>query len=350
MSAPVYQWQPSSAEIARRAGLDPSAVIRFDHNTSPRPPTWATAPAMLPLARLNEYPAADYADLRAAAAAYTGTSPAQVVTGAGADELIELCAKAFLPPAGRAISAPPTYALYAVATAQRGATLEESDRTEPDFALPASFFQAAASVDLVWLCVPNNPTGHRDGDDQLHQIISTTAGVVVIDAAYAEFCGDRWAGWVDRYPNLVVLGTLSKAFSLAGIRVGYSISHPDLAARLDSCRPPGSVSTLSAAIATEALTQPERAMSTVADITRRRAELAAGLARLGLTVLPSLTNFLLTRWGADAREVAERLMWEQGLVVRAFRPGGPLADYLRFTVRSLEENHRLLTALERSRV
>ncbi len=267
--------------------------------------------------------------------------------GAGADELIDLCARAFLPVGGVAVSAPPSYAMYAVATGQREAKLELVWREPPDFALPERFVEAAAEADVVWLCVPNNPTGRRDTDDEIEAVLGSGAGVVVIDAAYAEFTGDRWAPWVQRWPNLVALGTLSKAFSLGGIRVGYAITSPPLAAELHRCRPPGSVSSLSAAIASEALRRPEDAATMVALITRGRTELSAGLAALGWEMRPSVCNFVLGRVGTDAAALAESLMWEEGLVVRSFRPGSRLEDHLRVTVRTPGDHERLLSALER---
>ena len=342
MTSPVYQWQPTSRAVADRFGLPVAAVVRFDHNTSPFGTGWAAVEATRLAARLNEYPAADYAPLRAAAAAYAGTSPDRVAVGAGADELIGLAAAAFLRPGGTAVAAPPTYALYAVATARRHAALHTVDRRGPDFALPVrEVATAAANADLVWLCVPHNPTGDRPDDDAVASIITAAGGVVVLDAAYAEFAGDSWTDWIDRHPDLIVLHTLSKAFGLAGIRTGYALGSPERIAALDRVRPPGSISTISAGLARIALEDPGRAQATVAAIGAERDRLAGRLDALGLRVLPSMTNFLLCEVGAGAARLAADLMAE-GLVVRTFRPGGPLDGYLRFTVRSPEDDDRLL--------
>lgn len=348
MSAPVYQWQPTTLEIAARAGIDPSKVIRFDHNTSPFAPGWTGRVAAETAGGINEYPGADYRPLREAIAAYTGTDPEQVVPGAGADEMILLSAGAFLPHRGIALSAPPTYTLYAVATGQREATLAEVPRTEPGFELDVeAMVGAAAGADLVWLCVPNNPTGNRDSDGAIRTIIESTEATVVLDAAYAEFTGDNWASWLSDYPNLIVLGTMSKAFALAGTRVGYSLSSPERAAALHRRRPPGSVSTLSAAIALRALGEPEWAKENVAQVTAERARLGRQLSRLSLETLPTTTNFVLARVGSEAHELAQTLMWEDGIVVRSFPSSKTLNLYLRFTVRSPDENARLISALSR---
>ena len=152
---------------------------------------------------------------------------------------------------------------------------------------------------MVWLCVPNNPTGRRDTDDEIEAVLEASAGVVVIDAAYAEFTGDRWAPWVERWPNLVVLGTLSKAFSLGGIRVGYAITAPPLAAELHRCRPPGSVSSLSAAIASRRCAGP-RMRGWSASLPMAAVSSPEALAELGWVMLPGVCNFVLGRVGPGA--------------------------------------------------
>jgi histidinol-phosphate aminotransferase len=348
MTTPVYQWQPTTLEIAARAGIDPGDVIRFDHNTSPATFDWAGDAAATVAGGLNEYPGADYRPLREAIAAYTETDPDQVVPGAGADELILLTAGAFLPTGGTAVSAPPTYTLYAVATGQRDATLVEVPRRTSDFGFNVEAMKAASrAANLVWLCVPNNPTGHRDPDDEVRAIIESTSAIVVLDGAYAEFTGDRWSTWLDEYPNLVVLGTMSKAFALAGARVGYSLSSPTLAAELHRRRPPGSISTLSAALAERALAEPQWAAANVEGVAAQRDSLAGRLSEFGFEMSPTVTNFVLARVGPEARDLAETLMWEDGIVVRSFPQTHTLTFYLRFTVRSPSENDRLIATLSR---
>ena len=345
MSLPVYQWQPTTAEIAERAGIDPAAVIRFDHNTSPLMPPWTAAVAAAHAAGLNEYPGADYRPLREAIAAYQGVAPEWVVPGAGADEMILLCARALLEPGDTSASPAPTYPLYGIAAAQSRAGFVATGRDRRWEFDPEQL--VGGDIDLVWLCLPNNPTGNRDPDDAVRFVLDNTGAPVVVDAAYSEFSGDRWAPWVRDYPNLIVLGTLSKAFGLAGIRVGYALGAPRTVAALDAVRPPGSISSVSAALAVRALAEPRWAQETVAVISEERARLAAGLERLGLEPLATVTNFVPVFVGAAAEQAEDELMG-QGLVVRSYGKDHPLAGFLRFTVRSRRENDRLLDALERS--
>jgi histidinol-phosphate aminotransferase len=347
MRFPKYVWQPTSEEIARDAGLDPDQVERFDHNTSPVPTDWAAEVVLRRSSRLNEYPAASYVDLRQAVAVNTGLDPDSVIPGAGADELILLAARAFLAPGRNAVMADPTYPMYRIATAQVRGCAVSIDARPPDFGFPVDEVIAAArDAEIVWLCVPSNPIGNRATDEAVAAVIAATDGVVVLDAAYAQFSEDDWAPWVDRHHNLLVLHTMSKAYGLAGARVGYGLGHPDLIAAIDGVRPPGSLSTLSVDLAVAALEAPDRMRSVVDTAIEERARLAAGLQELGLRVMPSSTNFLLCEVGPRARTVADGLM-KEGLVTRTFPADGPLASYLRFTVRTPGAHDRLFSALQR---
>jgi len=343
---PQYKWQPTTAEIAERFGLLESAVIRFDHNTSPYATDWA-AGIVTPLARaLNEYPGASYAPLRQAAAIYLDIEPTNIVPGAGIDELILLIAKAFLGPNTRGSSVVPTYPMYEIATMQHHGeflALPYSD----DLAFPEEAFgQAAETSDVTWLCIPNNPTGDRIENTSISRIINAAKGIVVIDAAYAEFSGDRWGAWIERHDNLVVLHTMSKAFGLAGLRVGFAIGSPELIGQIDAVRPPGSISSVSAELAAVALAEPQRMERVVRRISRERDRFSEALSYIGLTAYSSLTNFILCYVGPDAGRLGGVLLSE-GLVVRTYPPKHPLGNHLRFTVRSPDESDLLVEALDR---
>lgn len=339
MTVDRYVWQPTNAEIAQRFDLAPNRIVRFDQNTSPYPTDWAPTVAAETLTGLNEYPAASYKPLRHAAAEYAGVQATQVVPGAGVDELILLAARGFLSPGDRAVGFTPTYPLYRIATEQQGAVFYEVPSAEP------TPDEAAA---LTWLCVPNNPTGERMADAEIIQILDRSAGIVVLDAAYAEFTGDRWGSWIERYERLLVLQTLSKGFGLAGARVGYAIGNPSLVDAIDRVRPPGSISTVSVALAIAALADPDRMRQTVGRVIAERQRLSGMLSTLGFEVRPSEANFLLTRVGPSAPELAAALMGE-GLVVREFPHIPELREHLRFTIRSGSDNDRLVSTIERIR-
>lgn len=345
-AAPRYRWQPTTAEIAAAAGISVADVVRFDHNTSPFPTDWAVDLAAAAARSLNEYPGASYRPIREAVAVRTGLAVEQVAVGAGVDELILLSGRAFLAPGTRAVAITPTYPLYEIATRQVGGELTRLPAAPPDFVFPIDQVIAAARNAVVtWLCVPDNPTGSRVEDEQIAAVIAATDGLVVLDAAYAEFSDDAWTEWVDRHRNLLVLHTLSKAYGVGGIRVGYGLGHPDLIDAIDAVRPPGSIASISVEVAVAALASPERMRTHVAAIGAERSRLGGELSRLGFRVLPSHTNFLLCEVGTEAGRLADTLM-QRGLVVRKYGDGGPLDRYLRFTVRSREQDDRLIAALE----
>lgn len=347
MNAPTYKWQPTTAEIAAATGLRPDQVERFDHNTSPFTTEWVPEVAAAALRGANEYPGASYRPLREAAAKLSGLQPEQIVPGAGADEMILLSARAFLNRGDTAVAATPTYPLYEIATVQAGAVFQPVPSHAPAFTYPRDeVVGAAGDADLVWVCAPSNPIGNGVGDDVVDSIIAVTDGLVVIDAAYAEFADTDWSARVERNHNVVVLRTMSKAFGIAGARVGYAMAHPDLIAAIDRIRPPGSISSISTEIAIAALQRPDAMELTVERIRDLRTRFSAELAGLGFRVLPSLTNFVLCEVGPHAHRVAEQLM-SDGLVVRKFPAGGPLSQYLRFTVRTAAANSRLITTIER---
>jgi histidinol-phosphate aminotransferase len=172
-----------------------------------------------------------------------------------------------------------------------------------------------------------------------------SAPIVVLDEAYAEFVGTTLLGLRDVYPNLIVVRTASKAYALAGLRVGFALARPDVIARMNPFRPPGSISTVSVTLVTEALRDDSILDENLARVETERTRLAEALRGIGWKVGPSVTNFLLVDLGSTERAaaVAEGLL-SRGLVPRTFGAGHPLADHLRLTVRAADENDRLIAA------
>jgi len=205
-----YAWALTADDVAARHGLRVEQVLKFDQNTPPLPGV-----PLVPLARsfatLNEYPDGLYPDLRKAAASYVGagTTWEQIVVGAGADDLIMLCARTFLGPGQLAAVASPTYSFFRIATQLAGAeTTEERDEAR-----------------LFWCCNPNNPTGEVTGAADLVELARAHPDVVVVvDEAYVEFGTESVVPFVAQAPNMIVLRTLSKAFGFASLRVGYAIA------------------------------------------------------------------------------------------------------------------------------
>lgn len=355
-----YSWEATNEGVAERYGLPVDAIVRFDLNTSPAPPRLlgemlATGTFETPL---SEYPPGDYRRLVEAAATRYGVGTDEVVPGAGADEILDMCVKAFLPPGGAAVVPAPSYAMYRVVTEQRGGRLVAVPRLGPEqgWAVDVRAVRAAArGADMVWLCNPNNPTGSEDPPAAIETLLvglaedaradGRPAPPVVIDEAYAEFTGRSSIGLRTRYPLLAVVRTASKAYALAGLRVGFAVAAPDTLARIALYRPPGSVGTISETVVTRALLDGEEMRENVARVEAERGRLADGLASAGWEPYPSVTNFVLASLASPERAAAtaEGLM-RRGLVPRTFPAGHPLASCLRVTVRAADENDRLVAA------
>jgi histidinol-phosphate aminotransferase len=312
-----YVWSSGVTEVAERHGVPREAVLKFDQNTPPLPGV-PQVPLAESMARLNDYPDGTYRALREAAASYVGLAPENVVVGAGADDLILLLAQTFLGPGTRAAIDPPTYALYRIAT-----TLHGADAAGP-----------AEDADLRWLCNPNNPTGTWVEPEQIAALArAEPETIVVVDEAYVEYGARSAAPWVDEQPNLVVVRTLSKAFGLAALRVGFALAHPDTAALLTERRAPAPISGPAAAIGAAALRSPR--LGDVEATIAERERLRTALVAAGYACEPTATNFVFIRTGEP---LAERLE-AGGIVVRSFTEG------IRVTVRRPSENDLLLRAL-----
>jgi histidinol-phosphate aminotransferase len=354
-----YAWEATDEQVSERYGVPPATIVRFDLNTSPAPPGLALR--LLQAGAygrpISEYPPSDYRGLVDAAAETYGVGREELLVGAGADEILDLVAKAFLPPGAGAVIPTPTYAMYHVLTEQRPArpiaVPRRSAANGYALDLPA-VREAARFAAVVWLCSPNNPTGLPEPAGSIAELLAglladaadRVAPVVVLDEAYAEFVGTSLVGLRAAYPRLVVVRTASKAYALAGLRVGFAIARHELLAEMEPYRPPGSVSVPSVAVVTAALRAPEALRDNVSRILAERARLAAEFAALGTPASPSVTNFLLVGFGDRARAAAaaERLL-RRGLVPRTFGAGHPLADHLRFTVRAPADDDRLIAAL-----
>ena len=358
----AYAWEPTSEAIAARYGLPIEEIARFDLNTSPAAP--ARAARLLAAGAfetpMSEYPPSDYRRLTEAAAARYGVDPAEVLVGAGADEILDIVAKAMLPAGGAAVIPDPTYSLYGVLTEQRAARAIAVPRhaaTGWSIDVPA-VRRAARGADLVWLCNPNNPTGTAEPVGAIESLLKDlardaradggTPPAVVLDEAYAEFAGGSLIGLRGGYPRLIVVRTVSKAYALAGLRVGFALAVPATIAELAPYRPPGSVSTVSVSIVTEALRDDDALGANLQRVELERGRVADALRAVGWRVEPSVTNFMLVDLGSaqGAGDVAEHLL-ERGLVPRRFDQGHPLAGYLRLTVRDAVQDDRLIAAAQK---
>ena len=360
-SAPAtYSWEATDEAVAARYGIPESQVVRFDLNTSPAPPGLAARVLASGTfeSSLSEYPPGDYRRLTEAAARVYGVASEELVVGAGADEVLEMAAKAFLRQGDAAIVPIPTYAMYRVVTEQRGGRSILVPRRPADegYVLDhAAIREAAADAALLWLCDPNNPTGHQEPEGSIERLLDGLAAdadaadrqppMVVLDEAYYEFVERTHLDLRHRFPNLVIVRTASKAYGLAGLRVGFGLATPGTIDRLATYRPPGSIATPSITVVTAAFEEQTEMRANVERVLTERPRFIAGLRALGFDARDSVTNFVLVDLGSAVRAstVAEGLL-RHGIVPRTFPAGHPLAHCLRLTVRSRKEDDRLLAA------
>jgi histidinol-phosphate aminotransferase len=354
----ISPYQPGKpiSELERELGI--RDIIKLASNENPYGPGPEVQAAMqAALGEIELYPDGSCHALRHALAARFGVAPERLTLGNGSNDLLALLAEAFLTPAASAVYSQYGFAVYPLIVQATGARSIEVPAQPPGAAMPLGHdleaMVAAVRPDtrLVFIANPNNPTGTWVGAAALRRCIASLPDhtLAVLDEAYFEYgsaqgCADGLE-WIEEFPNLVVLRTFSKAYGLAGARVGYGISHPEVADVLNRLRPAFNVNSIAQAGAAAAIAHPGHAQRAVAATMAELPRVARGLEALGLRVLPSAGNFVLARIGPGAATVYQRLL-AGGIIVRPVAGYG-LPEYLRITIGKPAQNDRLLALLPR---
>ncbi|MFS7246100.1 histidinol-phosphate transaminase [Rahnella inusitata] len=300
----------------------------------------------------NRYPECQPALVINRYAAYAGVDPEQVLVSRGADEGIELLIRAFCEPGKDAILyCPPTYGMYSVSAETIGVQAR-TVAAKADWSLDLPAIEAALDgVKLVYVCSPNNPTGNLIDPAELRAVLEMTRGraIVAIDEAYIEFCPQATVtGWLQEYPHLAVLRTLSKAFALAGLRCGFTLGNSELIALLMKVIAPYPLSTPVADIAAQALAPEGLAImrQRVAEVSENRAWLMAELNQCDCVeqVFQSETNYVLARFTASS--AVFKNLWDQGIILRDQNKQPGLSGCLRITIGTRQELQRVIDALQ----
>ncbi len=349
--APYLPGKPIS-ELARELGMNEADIVKLASNENPLGPSpRALAAAQDALHDMALYPDGAGFALKAKLSAKLGVAANQIVLGNGSNDVLDIAAQTFLTPQTSSVHAQHAFAVYPIATQAVGAhSIVVPAR---DYSHDLAAMRAAIRDDtrVVWIANPNNPTGTFLPWAEIEAFLETVPPqvLVVLDEAYGEYLPPsercNTAAWLARFPNLLITRTFSKAYGLAGLRVGYGLGHPDVIDLMNRVRHPFNVNLPALAAAEAALDDTDFLERSYALNTAGMAQLVAGLAELNIETVPSKGNFLLANVGDAACINAELL--KRGVIVRPVANYG-LPEFLRVSVGLAGQNARFLDALKAS--
>lgn len=347
--APYQPGKPIS-ELARELGLREDGIIKLASNENPLgagPKAIAAMQAALP--EVGRYPDGNGFELKAALSRKYGLAQDRIVLGNGSNDVLEMAARAFLAPGASAVYSQHAFAVYPLATQATGAEGIEVPAREFGHDLDAMAAAVRADTRIVFIANPNNPTGTWIAPDAVLAFLRRIPPdvLVVLDEAYNEYLEPALRGdsvrWLEEFPNLVVSRTFSKAYGLAGLRVGYALVRPGVADLMNRVRQPFNVSHIAQVAAVAALADQEFVQKSYALNRDGMQVLTDAFRRFGLSWIPSHANFVSFRVG-DGAGVFQRLL-RQGVIVRPIGAYG-MPEYLRVSIGTQAENQRFLAVLE----
>ncbi|MGB5638221.1 MAG: histidinol-phosphate transaminase [Sedimenticolaceae bacterium] len=346
---PYVPGKPLS-ELERELGITGS--IKLASNENPLGPSPGVRAALeRQIDDLTRYPDGAAFELRLALARRHGLDSACVTLGNGSNDVLDMIARVFLWSGRESLFSQYAFAVYPISSMAVGATLRMSPAADYGHDLAAMQQMITDQTGVIWIANPNNPTGTRLGGSALRAFIESVPSrvIIVVDEAYFEYVRDDdypdASQWLGDFPNLVVTRTFSKAYGLAALRVGYGLSHPDVADLLNRVRQPFNVDSFAQAAALAALQDQDYLRRSVELNRRGMQQLLEGVRRLGLDFIPSAGNFLTIDLGRDAGPVDHALL-RLGVVTRPVANYG-LPNHLRVSIGLEHENARFIDALER---
>lgn len=316
-------------------------IVKLNTNENPFPPSPKVMQAIreVEAEALRRYPQPAADTFRHAAAKMLGLTPEMILAGNGSDDILTIATRTFIPPAGKLAHPDPTYSLYPVL-----ANIEDAKAIAvpwlDGFALPTEAL-LATGADAIYLANPNAPTGTFIPPEAVADLAKKFTGLVLVDEAYVDFAEGNCVDLVRTFSNVVVSRTLSKAYSLAGLRFGYAIAQPAVIAEMMKVKDSYNCDAISIIAATAAIEDQVYARRTWEHVRAERSRVTAALTEMGWKVLPSSANFVLAG-PADGRGKEAYLgLKQQGILVRYFdKPG--LSDKIRITIGTSQENNALL--------
>lgn len=347
-----YQSGKSIDRLQRESGI--SDCIKLASNENPFGPSpKALAAAVAKLGRVSFYPDGNGYALRKALGEYHGLDAEFITIGNGSNEILELVARLFLMPGTQAMFPRHAFAVYPIVTQAAGAeaVLAPVDEETCQVELDAMVSALSDPVRVVFLANPNNPTGTWLTASELHDFISRIPSqvIIVLDEAYFEYVEkpgyESAVQWVVDFPNLLVTRTFSKIYGLAGLRIGYSVSQPELAELLNRVRQPFNTNLPAQEAALAALSDDVHVQTSREKTLDGMQQLESAFNDMGLSWIPSAGNFICVNFNREAMPIYNALLRE-GIIVRPVASYG-LPDCLRVTIGSEPENKRFINALKK---
>ncbi|OUR64181.1 histidinol-phosphate transaminase [Methylophaga sp. 42_25_T18] len=333
-------------ELQREYGL--SDIVKLASNENPLGPSPAAIEAVNAASQeLTRYPDGNGFSLKTALAEKYKLGVDQITLGNGSNDVLEMIARAFVSPVDEVMFSQYAFAVYPLVTQAIGAQAIIAPAKDYGHDLDMMLSLVTAKTKLIFIANPNNPTGTHLSSTELEQFVKQVPEqtLVVIDEAYVEY-GEQLENtidWLAKYPNLIITRTFSKAYGLAGLRVGYALSNPEVADLLNRIRQPFNVNSLALAAATAAVNDDEYLVKTKHANDAGMAQLLAGFEAMGLTSIPSKGNFVTVDVGKKGDDVFDALL-HKGVIVRPVANYG-LPRHIRVSIGLKSENQRFLTAL-----
>ena len=348
----IAPYQPGKpiAELAREMGLQESSIIKLASNENPRGASPKALHAMrAAIGETGRYPDGNGFALKEALSRRSGLSSAHIVIGNGSNDVLEMAARAFLAPGSSSVYSEHAFAVYPLVTQATGATGIVVPAREFGHDPDAMRSAIRSDTRIVFIANPNNPTGTWIAPKTVRSFLEKIPAdvLVILDEAYNEYLEPDARGdavrWVEAFPNLVVSRTFSKAYGLAGLRIGYGFAHPQITDLMNRVRQPFNVSHIAQAAAVAALSDDEFVTQSTLLNRQGMHTITEGFRRLGLAWIPSHANFVSVQVGKGA-EIFRRLL-KLGVIVRPLAAYG-MSEHLRVTIGTEAENVRFLSALE----
>jgi histidinol-phosphate aminotransferase len=320
-------------------------VVKLNTNENPFPPSPRVMQAIASVEpeQLRRYPNAAGDAFREASASVLGVTPDMILTGNGSDDVLAVALLTFCGPGDTLAYPHPTYSLYPV-MAQLDEVKTAQVPWERDWSLPIEGL-ISAKPQAIFLANPNAPSATFVSPQKIEVLCKRFSGLVLIDEAYVDFADDNCLPLLKEYENVVITRTLSKAYSLAGLRFGYAVARPEVVREMNKARDSYAVDAISVAAATAAILDQEYAKKTWEQVKSERQRVSSELTQMGWKVLPSEANFIFAACPDGRGRDAYLGLKRQGILVRYFdKPG--LADKLRITIGTSQENNALIGGIK----